>query len=283
MRLHERQPSAGYDVLAFEASERARGRNLLEALSATRADIRQGVDPISLERQRSLQRQINAKDVLRMQLAGRNQMEKSAEIEKELRALLAEYQDAKGQMLIRSPRYAALTDPAPLKLKEIQLQSIDQDTLLLEYSLGEERSFLWAVTPSSLRAYTLPRRAEIEAAALRAYGLLTKSNKRQYTGSSELAAAELSRMILGPVVAEFGRKRLVIVSDGVLQYLPFGALPNPAAAGAGAPKRRPLIVDLQVVNLPSASVLATMRREMNERRRAARRTRPKPRLREKSC
>ena len=270
MRLHERQPSAGYDALAFEASERARGRNLLEVLSATRADIRQGVDPISLERQRSLQRQINAKELLRMQLAGRNQMEKSAEIEKELRALLAEYQDAKGQMLIRSPRYAALTDPAPLKLKEIQLQSIDQDTLLLEYSLGEERSFLWAVTPSSLRAYTLPRRAEIEATALRAYGLLTKSNKRQYTGSSELAAAELSSMILGPVVAEFGRKRLVIVSDGVLQYLPFGALPNPAAAGAGAPKRRPLIVNLEVVNLPSASVLATMRREMSERRRAAR-------------
>jgi CHAT domain-containing protein/Tfp pilus assembly protein PilF len=270
MRLHERRPSAGYDALAFEASERARGRNLLEVLSAARADIRQGVDPLLLERQRSLQRQINAKERLRMQLAGRNQMEKSAEIEKELRALLAEYQDAKGQMLIRSPRYAALTDPAPLKLKEIQLQSIDQDTLLLEYSLGEERSFLWAVTQSSLRAYTLPRRAEIEAAALRAYGLLTKSNKRQYRGSSELAAAELSRMILGPVVAEFGRKRLVIVSDGVLQYLPFGALPNPAAAGAGAPKRRPLIVDLEVVNLPSASVLATMRREMSERRLAAR-------------
>ncbi|HKQ93610.1 MAG TPA: tetratricopeptide repeat protein [Blastocatellia bacterium] len=270
MRLHERQPSAGYDALAFEASERARGRNLLDVLCATRADIRQGVDPISLERQRSLQRQINAKEWLRMRLAGGKQMEKSAEIEKELRALLAEYQDAKGQTLIRSPRYAALTDPAPLKLKEIQLQSIDQDTLLLEYSLGEERSFLWAVTPSSLRAYTLPRRAKIEAAALRAYGLLTKSNKRQYTGSSELAAAQLSRMILGPVVAEFGRKRLVIVSDGVLQYLPFGALPDPATAGAGAPKRRPLIVDHEVVNLPSASVLATMRREMSERRRAAR-------------
>ena len=80
----------------------------------------------------------------------------------------------------------------------------------------------------------LPRRAEIERVALRAYGLLTKSNQRQHTGSSELAAAELSRMILGPVVAELGRKRLVIVSDGVLQYVPFGALPNPAAAGPGA-------------------------------------------------
>jgi CHAT domain-containing protein len=139
----------------------------------------------------------------------------------------------------------------------------------LEYALGEERSFLWAVTPTSLRAYTLPPRAEIEAVALRAYGFLTKSNQRQYTGSSELAAAELSRMILGPVVAELGRKRLAVVSDGVLQYVPFGALPIPEAAGA-TPKRRPLIVDLEVVNLPSASVLATMRHEMSERRRGTR-------------
>src|SRR5215475_4860018 len=231
MRLHERRPSAGYEALAFEASERARGRNLLDVLGAARADIRQGADPMSLERQRSLQRQINAKELLRLQLAGGNQKEKSAEMEKELRALLAAYQDAKGQMLIRSPRYATLTDPVPLKLKEIQRQSLDRDTLLLEYSLGEERSFLWAVTPSSLRAYTLPRRAEIEGAALRAYGLLTKSNQRQYTGSSELAAAELSLMMLGPVIAELGRNRLVIVSDGVLQYVPLGALPKP---GGGA-------------------------------------------------
>src|SRR5262245_60294629 len=270
MRLHERRPSAGYDALAFEASERARGRNLLEALSAARADIRQGVDPLLLERQRSLQRQINAKELLRMQMVGGNQIEKSALIEKELRALLAEHKEAQGQMLIQSPRYAALPDPVPLKLEEIQRQSLDRETLLLEYALGEERSFLWAVTPTSLRVYTLPRRSEIEAVALRAYGLLIKSNLRQYTGSSELAAAELSRMILGPVAAELGRKRLVIVSDGVLQYAPFGALPNPGAAGARAPKWRPLIVDHEVIYLPSASVLATMRRELSERRRAAR-------------
>src|SRR5215470_4251033 len=270
MRLHERRPSAGYDALAFEASERARGRNLLEVLSATRADIRQGADPLLLERQRSLQRQINAKERLRMQLVGGNQIEKSAVIEKELRALLAEHQEVQGQMLIQSPRYSALTDPVPLKLNEIQRQSLDRDTLLLEYALGEERSFLWAVTPTSLRVYTLPRRAEIEAVALRAYGLLTKSNQRQYTGSSELAAAELSHMILGPVVAELGRKRLVIVSDGVLQYVPFGALPNPGDGGGAKSKRSPLIVDHEVVSLPSASVLATMRREMSERRRAAR-------------
>ena len=34
-------------------------------------------------------------------------------------------------------------------------------------------------------------------------------------------------MLLGPVAAELGKKRLLVVSDGALQYVPFAALPTP--------------------------------------------------------
>jgi CHAT domain-containing protein/tetratricopeptide (TPR) repeat protein len=261
MQLHELHPSAGYAVLAFEANERARGRNLLETLNAARVDIRQGVDPSLLAHQRTLQQQINAKERLRMQLIGGKQPDRLTAAEKELRSLLAEYQQTQAEILIRSPRYAALTNPIPLKLEEIQRRSLDKNTLLLEYALGEERSFVWAVTPTSLRAYTLPRRAEIEAVAKRAYERLTRSNQREYMVSAEISSTELSRMILGPVAAELGQKRLAIVGDGVLQYAPFGALPTPAFGGA-ALKSRPLIVDHEIINLPSASVMATIRREL---------------------
>ncbi|MGH9937740.1 MAG: CHAT domain-containing protein, partial [Blastocatellia bacterium] len=216
-----------------------------------------------------LQQQINAKERVRMQLVSEKQIEEATAVEKELRSLLAEYQELKGQILARSPNYAALTDPVPLKLGEIQ-RMLDRDTLLLEYALGEDRSFLWAVTPSSLRVYTLPSRSEIKALTQRAYQRLTKSNQREYTVSAERAMAELSRMVLGAVAAELEGKRLVIVSDGALQYVPFGALPAPAAGGRAANKRRPLIADHEVVNLPSASVLATMRRELNNRQKATR-------------
>ncbi len=266
MRLHEQQPSAGYSALAFEASERSRGRNLLDVLVAAGADIHQGVDPSLLDRQRTLQRRINAKERIRMQLVSGKRMEEATAMEKELRSLLAEYQELKARIRDRSPAYAALTDPVPLKLGEIQ-RMLDRDTLLLEYALGEERSFLWAVTPSSFRVYTLPGRSEIEALAQRTYQRLIKSNQREYTVSAERAMADLSRMVLGAALAELDGKRLVIVSDGALQYVPFGALPNPAA---GADKRRPLIADHEVVSLPSASVLATMRRELGWRREAPR-------------
>jgi len=49
---------------------------------------------------------------------------------------------------------------------------------LLEYSLGEERSYLWAVTKNSFSSYELPSRAVIEAAARRCYELLTARNQQ---------------------------------------------------------------------------------------------------------
>src|SRR5262249_17990533 len=75
-------------------------------------------------------------------------------------------------------------------------------------------------------------------------------------------AAQLSQILLGPVASKLGKKRLAIVADGLLQYLPFAALPAPIA---GANKYQPLIVDHEIVNLPSASALATIRSQLGSR------------------
>ena len=60
MRLHAQTPSAGFDAAALQAAERTRARVLLESLIEARADIRQGVDTRLLERERSLQRKLDA-------------------------------------------------------------------------------------------------------------------------------------------------------------------------------------------------------------------------------
>jgi CHAT domain-containing protein len=78
-------------------------------------------------------------------------------------------------------------------------------------------------------------------------------------------AAELSRMLLGPVASQLGKKRLAIVADGALQYIPFAALPAPSPEnGEGRNSEaepQPLFVEHEIVSLPSASTLATLRRE----------------------
>lgn len=290
MRLHRRQPSAGYDAAALQAAERARARNLLEILTEAHADIGQGVDPVLLRRERDLQQRLNAKSERFAQiLSGKHTEQQKAAAEQEVSDLLRQYQDVQTEIRARSPRYAALTQPQPLSLREIQQRVLDDDTMLLEYALGEERSYLWAVTPTSITGFELPTRAEIEAVAQRVYELLANKNEMQDPN----AFARLSQMLLGPVADQLGTNRLLIVSDGVLQYLPFGALPNPVVSGRcgdSIPKRSvggkkvtteresnsppstihcPLIVDHEIVSLPSASVLAVLQRELAGRSPAA--------------
>src|SRR5262249_25049996 len=73
----------------------------------------------------------------------------------------------------RNSRYAALTAPQPLSVKEIQQQILDENTILLEYELGPERSYLWTVTRDGILSYRLPSKEIIETQARRVYELLT--------------------------------------------------------------------------------------------------------------
>jgi CHAT domain-containing protein/tetratricopeptide (TPR) repeat protein len=301
MRLHKLRPAEGFDAAAFETAERGRARSLLETLAEARSDIRQGVDAALLDRERELRRQLNEKAERRIQLAaGKATAEELAAVEREADELTAEYQRVQGRIRASSPRYAALVQPAPFTLREIQQKVLDQDTLLLEYALGEERSVVWAVTPDSLKSFELPARAQVERAARRVYALLIARNQpvkgetaeqrqaRVRLAEEEYAAASsaLARMILGPVAGELGRRRRVaVVADGALQYIPFAALPVPESLESGvgsqeskaksslpsdsrlqtSDSRPPLIVEHEVVSLPSASVLALMRDELRGR------------------
>src|SRR5262245_46167442 len=279
MRMQRQNPDAAFDALALEVSERARARSLLELLTESHADIRQGVDDSLLERERSLRRLLNAKAAAQVALSNRKHTPAQAEAAaKEIDSITTEYEELRAQIRARSPRYAALTQPQPLSLAEIQQQALDPDTLLLEYSLGDEASYLFVVSQTSITWRRLPKRAEIEAAARRVRELLTAPQpqlgdteaKRQArikeAGEGYCTqAAELSRMLLGPVASQLGKKRLAIVADGALQYIPFAALPTPSPGNDGGrnsgAEPQPLFVEHEIVSLPSASTLATLRRE----------------------
>jgi CHAT domain-containing protein len=153
---------------------------------------------------------------------------------------------------------------------------LDADTALLEYSLGNKQSFVFVATPTSLNSYELPKRSEIEDAARHFYELLTSRNrwiegetssqrsKRLDNTDAEYrkSAAALSQMILGPVSSQLGEKRLLIVADGALQYVPFAVLP---VAAGDASESVPMVVMHEIVNLPSASVLASLQKQANGR------------------
>ena len=121
-----------------------------------------------LERERSLQQTLNAKAAAQISLLNRKHTPAQAEAAaKEIASITTEYEEIRAQIRSSSPRYAALTQPQPLNLAEIQQQTLDPDTLLLEYSLGDNASYLFVVSHNSITSYQLPKRAEIEAATRR--------------------------------------------------------------------------------------------------------------------
>ena len=284
MQLHKQRPGEGYDSMALQMSERGRARSLLETLSEARADIRLGVDPTLLTSERTVQQRLNAVAERQTRLlSGKHTEEQATAVQKEIDLLTRDYQQVESQIRQSSPRYAALTQPAPLTVREIQSEVLDADTALLEYALGEDRSYLWVVTPTSVKSFELSRRAEIETGVRRVVELL--SDGKRWTTSPQIgaeyvaAADQLGRTLLPPeLMSQLKVKRLVIVGDGALQYLPFGALPSPTSKVQGpkslnGPKitsdRQPLIAEYEIVTLPSASTLAVLRRETANRKRPA--------------
>jgi CHAT domain-containing protein len=230
-----------------------------------------------------LQRQLNTKAGEQIDLSsGGQRTEAQADaLAKEIATLTSQLQEVETEIRQTSPHYAALTQPQPLSLKEIQAQVLDADTLLLEYSLGADRSYVWAVTPASITSYELPGREEIEAVARAFYesvstpparaadrvtgrGLKIESGQ-QANAQFEQTAAQLSRLLLAPVASALGKKRLLIVADGALQYVPFAALPVPTSGTSSAPPL-PLILAHEIVSLPSASTLAVLRHEVEGRK-----------------
>jgi CHAT domain-containing protein/Flp pilus assembly protein TadD len=270
-------PDPARVATALEVSERARARSLLDILSESGADVRAGADPALVEREHRLRDEVNARDGFRVKLLTVDKPDRRAleEAERKLEDALAEYGQVQENLKASSPAYAALTQPQPLSVAEIQTQILDGKALLLEYALGDKRSFLWAVSPDSVRSFELPGRARIEGLARRYYDLLTARNLRppgetltawkqridKADADAERAGRELSHLLLGPVEKLLGDRPLLIVADGALQYIPFTALPVPSSGA-------PLATRHDVVSLPSASALAVLRRDIRGRARA---------------
>jgi CHAT domain-containing protein/tetratricopeptide (TPR) repeat protein len=194
--------------------------------------------------------------------------QQQAELEQQISQVLEQYKTVQEQIRADNPEYAEITQPRALTVRDIQTQILDDETLLLEYWLGEERSYLWLVSKTEVKTYELPGRAAIDAAARRFYNFLTVPSERVRAVRTAQAGMELSRMILGPAADQLKDKRLLVVADGSLHYIPFSAIPIPQAESISIDPEdlpEPLVVNHEIVNLPSASALAIIRQRLGDR------------------
>jgi CHAT domain-containing protein/Tfp pilus assembly protein PilF len=283
---------------ALESAEKARARVLLEALSEARlgrAENSQSSDvglAKTIEALDTLSHKLEAKLWARTRLLNAaHSAEQIALLDKDIGDINAEYDLLEAQIRSQNPRFNALVKPRPSPAKEIQ-QQLDANTVLLEYSLGDRHSYVWAVTPDSIKGFELPPRSEIESVAKKLTQALAERNRsvknetgqqwQRRQGQAEAdyvqASTTLSKMVLEPVLPLVGSKRLVIVADGALQSVSFGALPEPLSRGATPPRTKekqeynrfgsaiPILIDShEIIYEPSASVIALQRRELSNR------------------
>jgi CHAT domain-containing protein/tetratricopeptide (TPR) repeat protein len=253
MDLESRQPGKGHAEAALALSERARARSLLDLLHEAGTEIRQGIPQELRDRESSLAYQLGRKA---RELRAPQSEEKGAQLRRELAGLLAEADRLQDEIRRSNSRYTVLNQP-PLDAAGIR-GLLDPETVLLEYTLGEEKSFLWVVTSERVESFELAGRAEIEAAARRIYEDVSKLEKMDAE-----AHRELSRLLFGKAANRLHCRRLVIVADGALQYVPFAILPDPEDPSI------PLVAGHEIVSLPSASVLDVQRRVLAGRPAAA--------------
>ena len=292
MEQHKKDPSLGYDALALHISERSRARGLIELLAQANAKLSKNVDPKFIAQEKELQLKRQAQEKILVQLINQSQPPKDTikQTETEIQNIINQQKQLKALIRAQNPERDKITNPEPLKLPEIQ-QQLDKDTVLLQYSLGKERSYLWLVTPTSLNSYELPKGEEIEKIAKEFYSALAINNLPIDS------AQKLSEVILKPVKDKLAGKRLVIVADGVLQQIPFAALADltyqpqsnkkyskqnqkdSSCTNSGGlricqdnntPNEKndyqPLFVNHEIVNLPSASTIAIQREKIADRK-----------------
>jgi CHAT domain-containing protein/tetratricopeptide (TPR) repeat protein len=286
-----------YAAEAFHATEQGRARALLDLIGEARAEIIEGISADLLARRtENVARQQEIADLLRGVRAtnAATPQESVTKLEAELERLGAEHDSLENQIRVASPRYNALVRAQPLTLAEVQQQVLDDQTALVEYSLGREHSYLFAATKTGLMLYRLPQRSVVESqvvelrkllvppGARRAIGIDTADAQRGVAEELKAAAAGRGLVLGGPAIAPqvvrafssaanalynmtvapaaqfVDGKRLLIVADGALNFIPFEALVT-KPDGADYATLPYLIKTNEIVYAPSASVIAAVR------------------------
>lgn len=229
MMLHVQDPAAGFAQKAFAAAEKSKVRSLLDLLTTSSQNA-------------------PCEELLKKQLEE------------------VDAPDAGTSRLAAAP---AAVDGSTVTLEQTQEEIGSDDTVLLEYALGDEKSYLWVVDQKQIVVHELPAAAQIRKVALAFRDAMAPLQLRQGEHAAEflkrkrdaeenysLYARQLSHLLLGKTQLAHA-KRLLIVPDASLQYIPFAALPFPSASE----KKAMLISHHEVVLLPSASALSTLRKK----------------------
>ncbi len=111
-----------------------------------------------------------------------------------------------------------------VSLEEAQDMCSDKNIVILEYFVGDSSSTLWAITRSAYQIYVLPDRKTLQEKieAIRFALLDPQQGISEFFTQAGISLYEELIKPVEPLLTK--RSRLVVIPDGVLNYLPFEVL-----------------------------------------------------------
>ncbi len=262
MRLAGSRPNGGYEALAFQATEEARARGLLDLLREGAEELRGGIDP-------ELQHQASLVEHRLTYLSNRRLEELTRNPDSPLIALLEAQYDAADQEWERLDRrfrelsqsYRRAQEPVTLRLSDAQ-DLLQPGQALLVFWIAPRASYLFVVTESRFDVHRLPPAEQISERALRFRDALLKRLPPSRVAGDGIW---LYRTLIAPALEQIrDHEQLIIVPDGVLHLLPFSALPTEELpSGTGEPSY--LLRSRSISYAPSVTVLAALRSQVLSR------------------
>jgi CHAT domain-containing protein/tetratricopeptide (TPR) repeat protein len=275
--------SSRFTAEGFRIAEQGRARSLLDVLADGHAAISAGVPPHLVQRRSDnlAKQQLIGAQLTGVSLAGETPQQTATELEAELERLATEFESIENQIKAASPRLASLVHTRALTLDEVQQRVLDDETALLEYSLGEQSSYLWVITRQNSALFKLPAGSTMDRLAMdlrtqlipprlqrRNVGIDVADQQRGLglgtavpandTAAFSRASYALYKTALAPAASMIGNRRLVIVADGALNFVPFEALVT-TDRGGDYSSLDYLIKTNKISYAPSASVTAAVR------------------------
>jgi CHAT domain-containing protein/predicted negative regulator of RcsB-dependent stress response len=274
MQLDKARPGQGFAERAFLVSEKSRSRSLLDLVRESQSHLREGAAVELLRSEREVGGLIRALSRYQMELFFDKEkaLTEGGDVSRRLAELQSYYQEIQVKLREQNSKLIHLEDFAVMDVKQVQRELRASDRMLLQYALGEDQSYLWAITSDSFHSYVLPSRKNIEPAAVEVSELIMARAKSgaaadDYRAKVDAAdklysekARDLSQMLLGPVADQLRNRRLIFVTEGALQRVQFESLPVPQGQTTGPTASQEFLIQTnEIAAIPSMTTLLAMR------------------------
>ncbi len=251
VKLQQSDPDKGYDRQAFDYLERAKARAFLDSLEVSRVDISQGIDPLLANREKELMRDLSRAyhKLLAYDLPAKDKDELSEQI----KSLEDQLESLKREIRMSSPAYADLKYPEVITYDEARKELLNPGDAYLAYSIAKEASYAFVISSNGLKIFSLPKKENLQKQVVEyRMAISDRQNKDFHLGR------ELFLELVAPGL-EPGLKRLIVVPDDVLNFLPFETLLTKNDSNSW------LVQDYMISYVPSLSSLRVLKQRDHSR------------------